>query len=261
MKYFLLAALLFLVACKKTETDIATTDSTIVTQDARPSSPTVVDTQQVVVTDTNRDVANEGEQGAQLLPVDQASQDPSFAKFRNEMLTAVTARNASALMPMLDSNIRLSFGGSGGLADFRKNWKPQDKNSALWTKLEWVVKHGGSFRKEGANTTFWAPYVYSNWPDSGPDGFEYAVATGSDVLVYAKPDTTSKVISHLDYHYVKSLDGGQLKEKAPRFTKVQTASGKTGYVKTGEIRSQIDYRAGFSRRNGTWKLTAFIAGD
>lgn len=195
------------------------------------------------------------------MPVDEASKDADFLAFRSAMMRAVESRSERELMPLLDSNIKLSFGGSGGLADFRKMWKPQDKNSPLWPKLEWVLKHGGSFRGTGANRMFWAPYPYSNWPEKGPEPFEYGVIVGSSVPVFEGADASSKSVATLDHHFVKVLDGGHLREKSPTFVKIQTPSGKIGYVQSSQIRSQLDYRAGFDKRTGKWKMSIFIAGD
>lgn len=269
MRYYILAAALLLSSCKKEQTEIATTDSTTIAvdRDTIANSPSTSILRDTIIEKPAADtIVNSGstavkEKGKQLMPVDEASKDASFAAFRTQLLAAVESKSESDLISMLDPNIRVSFGGSGGLSDFRKNWKPQDKNSQIWPKLEWVLKHGGSFRNEGANKMFWAPYVYSNWPESGPDAFEYGAIVGSDVPVFEKPDASSPQFTSLDHHFVKVLDGGHLREKTPAFVKIQTPSGKTGYVRSSEIRSQLDYRAGFDKRSGKWKMTTFIAGD
>jgi hypothetical protein len=262
LRYYIFAAALLLASCKKEEVVIIDSDSTRVTTShdtltvgrepdsvagTRPADSTTV--------------ATTRETGQRLLSVDEANQDGSFAKYREQLIWAIESKSEKDLLPMLDSNIRLSFGGSGGLADFKKMWKPQDKNSPLWPKLEWVVRHGGSFRGTGANRMFWAPYVYSNWPENGPEPFEYGAIVGSKVQVLETSKKSSKPIATLDHHFVKVIDGGHLKEKSPAFVKIQTPSGKTGYVRSSEIRSQLDYRAGFDKRSGKWKMTAFIAGD
>jgi hypothetical protein len=262
LRYYLFAIALLLISCKKEETQVITTDSTavVVGRDSLGQSIPAVDTARSSPS-VDTTVSSVTEKGQRLLPVDEANQDGSFAKFREQMIWAVESMNGNDLLPMLDSNIRLSFGGSGGLSDFKKMWKPQDKNSPLWAKLDWVLKHGGSFRNEGSNKIFWAPYVYSNWPDEGPEAFEYGAIVGSSVPVFQKADVSSKTITTLDHHFVKVIDGGHLKEKSPVFVKIQTPSGKTGFVRSNEIRSQLDYRAGFDKRSGKWKMTAFIAGD
>ena len=42
---------------------------------------------------------------------------------------------------------------------------------------------------------------------------------------------------------------------------VQLADGRAGWVSAEFIRSPVDYRAIFARRDGRWLLEALIAGD
>jgi hypothetical protein len=258
-----LLSILFLLSCgtkTEEETQISTSNDTAtegssITRDTEPRDLPLPlpDTSQKFDTLSS-------EPGRKLMPVDEASQDTSFARFRRDLLRAVRDKNGDAVVKALDPNIKLSFGGQGGLPDFQRMWKPNDKKSPLWEKLEWVLAHGGSFRGTGNDRSSWAPYVYSNWPDSGPEPFEYGAITGRNVPVYARPDTT-QVIAVLDYHFVKAPDGTHLRENKPRFIKIVTPTGKTGYVRSPQIRSQLDYRAGFQKSSGQWKMSVFIAGD
>ena len=43
--------------------------------------------------------------------------------------------------------------------------------------------------------------------------------------------------------------------------KVETLGGKKGFVKAEFVRSAVDYRAGFEKKKGVWKMIFFIAGD
>ena len=42
---------------------------------------------------------------------------------------------------------------------------------------------------------------------------------------------------------------------------IKTLGGKKGFVKAEFVRSPIDYRAGFEKKSGKWKMTFFLAGD
>src|SRR5690349_16385306 len=99
---------------------------------------------------------------ALLLPVDEAKRDPSFAAYRDLLLEAVHNRDEAMLVKLVDPKIRTGFGGEGGAEDFRKQVKEHD----LWPELEWILTHGGTWRGSGSAKTFWAPYVYSQWPDA-----------------------------------------------------------------------------------------------
>ena len=69
----------------------------------------------------------------------------------------------------------------------------------------------------------------------------------------------------LSYNVVKVEDDpvGEVGEerKKPEWRKVRTLGGLSGFVKTEFVRSPIDYRAGFEKKRGVWKMVAFIAGD
>jgi hypothetical protein len=182
-----------------------------------------------------------------LCPADEAPRDPSLAEYRDRLRDAVERKSESALLPLIDENIRTSFGDDGGIAAFRRMWNPSDPRSPLWRELATILELGGSFKGE----TFWAPYVYSNWPDD-VDAFEYVALTSGAVPLRAAADSRSDVIATLDWKIVRLLD------KAGR---VRTIDGREGWIDPGAWRSPIGYRAAFSRSGGVWKMTALVAGD
>jgi hypothetical protein len=47
----------------------------------------------------------------------------------------------------------------------------------------------------------------------------------------------------------------------PNWNKVQTADGKTGYIRKDYLRGFLDYRVGFERSAKGWVISFFIAGD
>jgi len=118
----------------------------------------------------------------QVLPVDEAVQDPAFFAFRARLQRAVAERDTSALLAIVDPDIRLSFGGDGGLADFRAMWL-EDPDAALgdstaalpdrpgiWAELGTVLALGGRFWD---GSTFVAPYTFSAFgPDPTPEGYD-----------------------------------------------------------------------------------------
>ena len=79
--------------------------------------------------------------GLQLLPIDEASKDSSFLKFREELLQAVERRDATYVLGILDPHIKNNFGGDGGIDEFRETWKPEQADSELWKELRFVLTH------------------------------------------------------------------------------------------------------------------------
>jgi len=198
-------------------------------------------------------------------PVDEAAKDASFLAFRKKLIAAAERKDANYIIGILDPNVRLSFGGDEGEADFRRMWKIGQKDSPFWDEFLAVIRNGGAFSGEGRNkmNLFTAPYTFSNWPDD-IDGFEYHVIFGNRVNLREGPSMTAAVIGQLSYNIVKIDDPASVMKPGGEgldWAKVETLGGKTGFVKGEFVRSHIDYRAGFEKKRGVWKMTFFIAGD
>lgn len=195
--------------------------------------------------------------GPKLMPVDEASREPSLVAFRSALLAAIDRRDTEALLAALDPHIRTSFGEGGGIDAFRKQWKPEQRDSRIWTELEQILKLGGTFQKGGNVPRFWTPYVYSAWPDR-QDAFEAYAVIAANVPLHQSNDATSQPIATLAYDIVTRV--GQNDADAPMHH-VRTSDGHEGFVEARFLRSPIDYRAGLVKRADGWKIEAFVAGD
>ena len=194
--------------------------------------------------------------GAKLTPVDEAPRDPSLVAFRSALLAALERRDTKALLAALDPKIRTSFGAGGGIDGFRAQWKPDQPGSRIWTELEQVLKLGGKFQSGGDVPRFWAPYVYSAWPDR-QDAFETYAVIAEDVPLHQSNDMNSPSIATLAYDIVTRIGN----ETDAPLRHVRTADGREGFVEARFVRSPVGYRAGMVRRGDTWKIDAFVAGD
>ncbi|HKG21073.1 MAG TPA: SH3 domain-containing protein [Blastocatellia bacterium] len=199
------------------------------------------------------------QQGRKLLPVDEAYKDKTFLAFRDRLLEAAKNRDSKFVMSAVHSRIRNSFGDSGGVGEFRKKWKPERPDSELWDTLVEILSLGGAFRNAGKGSDFWAPYVFSSFPED-MDSFEYVAVTGENVNVRQKADPASPVISILSYDLVKAPEGLSGK-KAGDWVKIVLPGGKDGFVSARFLRSPVDYRASFTRVKGRWMMSALVAGD
>lgn len=197
-------------------------------------------------------------------PFDEASQDQSFKRFRDNLIQIVKNKNTAQLLAATDRNIKISFGTENGIEDFKKWWNINRADSKIWDELLKVLEKGGKFLGTGQDRNFCAPYLFTAFPD-GVDEFENQAIFGSNVNLRSKPHLTSDVITQLSYNIVKvdyensvttTTDANQLV-----WAKITTLGGKTGYVSADYVRSPIDYRACFEKQRGVWKMTAFIAGD
>jgi len=222
------------------------------------------------IRDTRRPAENGHEHQAaskarKLLPVDEAAKDPTFKAFRDALIDAVKRKDTQFILGVVAPNILNDFGGGNGIQNFKTKWRlGKTEESKLWAELDTVLSMGGSFRVEEGKKTFWAPYVYSAWPDEfdcGEDAQCYAV-TGDHVNARREPSSTAPIVASLSYDIVKSKIEDTGSKKTPDgWIKVIVPGGATGYVATRFLRSPGDYRAGFAKVKGKWLMTAFIAGD
>jgi hypothetical protein len=193
-----------------------------------------------------------------LLPVDEAPRVADFFAFRERLRAAVAARDTAALVAAIDPNVRISFGDEGGIADFRSQWALGAPDSPLWRELETVLGLGGSFR---GDSIFTAPYVFSTWPDE-LDAFESVAIVGRDVALRSAPRPDADVLARVSYAVLALPSGGTApREHAEGWLAVRAPGGQTAYVAMDFVRQPLDYRAIFSRKDGTWKLVIFVAGD
>lgn len=201
----------------------------------------------------------------QVLPVDEANQDASFVAFREKFIAAVKRRDVKFLFATLDRDIKGSFGGDDGIADFKRIWKlDQPSKSGLWKELSAVLTNGGTFSKESKTREFCAPYSFTVFP-ADLDAFEHQMIFGDNVNLRAAPDSKSSVVAQLSYNVVRVDYENSVKkpnsENDFAWLKVETLGGKKGFVSPDFVRSPIGYRGCFEKKNGKWKMTFFLAGD
>jgi hypothetical protein len=207
-----------------------------------------------------------------LPPVDEADRDPSFVAFRAKLLEAVEKKDATFVLSILDRSIINSFGGDGGVEEFKEQWKLEQPDSELWTELKTILSLGGSFVKDsGEISQFCAPYVYSTWDrvegkvSDLDDVPSYGAIVGDKVAVRREPRDDSEAIATLSYDVVAVVYENSIaeKDKEGRFTwlNVATMDGKQGFVKQNEFRSPLEYRACFTKTGKEWKMTVLVAGD
>jgi hypothetical protein len=198
-----------------------------------------------------------------LDPVDEARAQPSFLAFRNRLAEAVRERDAAFLLGAVDPQIRVSFGDENGIAAFKKQWQPEDPRSPIWRELGEILALGGTFGYQGA-PGFWAPYVYSRWPED-LDAFQHLAVLRGDVTVRSRPSSSAPIIDRLSYDIVKRGDGDPGVERRPdgprAWQPVITPRGRKGYVQALFLRSPGDYRAHFRQAGDQWRLDMLVAGD
>lgn len=191
-------------------------------------------------------------QGPKLAFVDEGAKDPEFAAFRQRLLEAVERRDRDAVLGFAHPNIRTSFGAAGGRADLGRKL---DQDPELWQQLESILSMGGTFRSGGGKRAFWAPYVYSAFPEDR-DAFTTFAVVEDAVPLREKPSVDARVLATLSRDLVTAHPG-----ESVDWIEVETADSRKGWVERQFVRSPVDYRAGFGKTGQGWKMDALVAGD
>jgi hypothetical protein len=187
-----------------------------------------------------------------LPPVDESAQDPTFLAFKVRLLGTLQRRDVPALMRVLDPKVRVRFGAAEGVAAFRRYWNlEQPAQSRLWTELATVLRLGAT----RDDSDFIAPYVFTRFPHT-LDVHAHAAVIRPDAVLRTSPVPAAAKVATLHFDIIQ-LTG----EHRNGWAEARTDDGKTGWLRQSDLRSPMDYRAFFEKKNGEWKLTAFTTGE
>ena len=191
-----------------------------------------------------------------LHPVEQCRGDPGFTQVRQKLEKVVAARDLDGLLSLMSADVRVTFGGRNGRDGFREHWTsvPGDRDR-LWKELDRALRLGCAEAIDGRGIAYRAiPAMFVTGDDL--DGFTTWVALPGAVL-RARPAAGAKAMMLLPPWTV--LD--EVEHDGGSWIQARTPKGRRGYVRTSEARSLLDYRIIFGRRDGDWRITAFVAGD
>ena len=195
-----------------------------------------------------------------LPPVEQCRDDRDFSRFRRELESSVAKRDLGRLTPLMAPGIRLSFGSAVSDPDFRLHRRSEAGGeglwqNALWDELEKVMRLGCATARDGAGNE------YRAWPAmfiTGDrfDGYETWVSLPGAVQ-RRLPRKGAPIVQRLPpWTVLHEIGDGTMP-----YIEVRTPKGRRGFVARSELRSLIDYRLVAQRRDGDWRITAFVAGD
>lgn len=188
--------------------------------------------------------------------------DFTLSKFLTELTLAVGKKDKTFILEHLDPNILNSFGGDGGIKEFKEYWNFKENDPRFWETMEQLLLIGGPKYEEGSNE-YYIPYTFTDWPEKY-DAFEHYLVLGTNVNLRDKPNLQdSEVIGQLSYQIVKyNAPDWEEQRKYPQWKNVSTIDGQlTGYVFDTFLVSPISYRMGFSKTAKGWAITMMVAGD
>lgn len=170
--------------------------------------------------------------------------------FRQQLSAAVLARDAEVVATLAADDVKLDFGGGSGRAELRSRLSTPD--APLWGVLDELLTLGCAANRQSGITLPW----YFEQDITG-DPFNTMIVTGEAVPLLSTADGAGTSTAQLSWEAVTLANG-----LSPEAAFQQVKHGKdTGYIATDKLRSIVDYRLFASSRNGTWRITSFVAGD
>ena len=197
--------------------------------------------------------------GPVVRETDAATRDPALVKVRAAIIAAVKAKDFKQLEPHLDPKIQIVFGGANGATAFAEALRT---DPVMWDELDWVLAHGGRLLKG----EFWAPYTFQAKVGT-IDVYDAGFIVADNVPARAEPKPDAAVVATLGHHVVKVTDWREPDKAARPFYNrqdwlpIELPGKRSAWVEARYVRGMGDYRAGFAKIRGVWKLNTFIRGD
>ncbi|HTN15894.1 MAG TPA: hypothetical protein VL094_13915 [Sphingomonadaceae bacterium] len=185
-------------------------------------------------------------------PRDECSALKGAQEFRIKLAKAVLARDADAFVGLAAPDILLDFGGGEGKDELRRRLADKDYN--LWEALQNLLPLGCAVNGQSGMTMPW--YFAQDFGDR--DSYMLLTVRGEGVPILAEPRAGAKVLKTLDWNIVELQESTD--EGSP-FAKVHDYDGTAGYMAWDKLRALVDYRLIVEERQGSWVLSAFVAGD
>lgn len=218
-------------------------------------------------------VIQEGICQAKLEPPIHHISDPSLAEFLRDLEDAIYVKDKEFIIGNLNPQIQNSFGGDGGIDEFKQYWNWDSESSKFWNLMTKLLELGGGEFNGG--DTYRIPYVNSMWPSHDEfDVFEHMAITGSNVNVRENPSIESPTTAQLNYDIVTvNYNKSHPPFNSPKINGVKYIGSKEwyyiesvdksiqGYVNWNYIWSPVGYRLGLYKKNDKWLISSLIAGD
>lgn len=179
--------------------------------------------------------------------------DPSFPAYLDALRSAVATRDVEGVIALSTPEVKLSFGGDEGPGGARRIFGAPDTEA--WDALGRLLDDGFAWDGETAVTPYW---FAAEAPTSFDPYFTYFV-DGKDVLLREGPGRSHPAIGAVSHDFVLTHDV-DVNATEP-YEPVELANGRLGFMARRYLRQLIDYRAGFEKVDGAWKMRFFLAGD
>lgn len=192
-------------------------------------------------------------------PRDEALRDPSWAIFRARLLEALAKRDRAYVLGILDRNVRNGSDRPRGVAEFRRQWDLDARDSPVWRTLFSALGVGSAWLKRDKRPPeLCAPYVLAAWPRD-VDPTTYGVMTSREALVKSEPSHDAQTLGTLSYSIVRVTDW-EVPDEDKGFPQKWVRiwfKDQIAFVPEEQIRSPVEHAACFVRTPAGWRMTVF----
>lgn len=198
---------------------------------------------------------------------DTIKDNESASELREKLKQIVKDKDVDALMALMHEDINLAAGHTDEFdPDTIKQVLQLDKKpnkSPLWEELEKIIPLGGTASDSEIIMPYMAAYDFpkTDWTLHTDDN-EDSNLFNTFVTIKATPlfKDTNK-----DGALLRMLKPWEtlriVIDKSDKCEAYKTHDGLKGCVDPAHVRSPLDYRVGFVKQDGEWKLKGFLAGE
>lgn len=175
--------------------------------------------------------------------------EPALAELLNTMRGLVERRDAPGLIRLMNPRFRVEFDSGKGPAAFQQYWKPQSKESRLWSVMSRLIDLDGY---EYSETLYVKPYAYARFPID-LDPLQHVVAVKDEVELREAASIDAKSAGQVGREILRL----EQRASAPvvlggEWLSVTTFDGRKGHVRCEDVYSPAGHRMYFEKRAGKW---------
>jgi len=190
----------------------------------------------------------------------QISLEKEFKLFSDSLVNAVNERDTAFIFNRVDPDVMNGLGDRSGKDRFKELW--YDSYTHLRLEMIKALSLGGAFSEYGNRV--YVPHHWVTFPDS-LDAYYYAYPLTDFVKVYRNPVRADTAIAIIRQKWIKVFDWSEGDEIGQQghtaWIGVITANQDSAYVMADEVRSPLDYRFWFEKKDNKWTLMGWAAGD
>lgn len=183
-----------------------------------------------------------------------------FELFADTLSEALQNRDTTYLFNRVDQEIMNGLSYNKGKVRFKELWR--NAQVSLGKELITALHLGGA--KSKYDFKIFVPHYWVTFPDS-LDAFRYVIPLSDTVHLFQQKNENSPIITMLVQKWTEVIeresnyvDGDK---NLIKWIRLKTANDKIGYVQKNKVRSVIDYRFWFEKKNNKWMLMGWAAGD